>query len=200
MKDVKNDKMINILVCNQKGGVGKSLIADEIAFSLERSGIPFNFFDLDSQGGTIHKSSENEQAKVAVIDTPGALQPQLKEWIEAADVVVIPTKTSSRDLEPLLRMQKAVKGHKNVVYVLNGWNARFRASNDFFDWLQENNEEKRPVLKLPQSEQFIQAGAGGESIVDYAKTGNAVEAIMTICNSVRKMAGLPEEKTESKIN
>lgn len=32
--------MKTILVCNQKGGVGKSLVADEIAFSFERSGIP----------------------------------------------------------------------------------------------------------------------------------------------------------------
>ncbi len=29
--------MKTILVCNQKGGVGKSLVADEIAFSFERS-------------------------------------------------------------------------------------------------------------------------------------------------------------------
>lgn len=41
--------MKTILVCNQKGGVGKSLVADEIAFSFERSGIPVSFYDLDAQ-------------------------------------------------------------------------------------------------------------------------------------------------------
>ena len=46
--------MVNILVCNQKGGVGKSLIADELAFSFERSGVPVSFIDLDAQGGTVH--------------------------------------------------------------------------------------------------------------------------------------------------
>lgn len=46
--------MKTILVCNQKGGVGKSLVADEIAFSFERSGIPVSFYDLDAQGGTLH--------------------------------------------------------------------------------------------------------------------------------------------------
>lgn len=30
--------MKTILVCNQKGGVGKTLIADEIAFNLESDG------------------------------------------------------------------------------------------------------------------------------------------------------------------
>ena len=48
--------MKTILVCNQKGGVGKSLVADEIAFSFERSGIPVSFYDLDTQGGTLHKT------------------------------------------------------------------------------------------------------------------------------------------------
>jgi len=40
--------MKNILICNQKGGVGKSLIADELAFFFERNKTPYNFYDLDS--------------------------------------------------------------------------------------------------------------------------------------------------------
>lgn len=100
--------MKNILICNQKGGVGKSLIADELAFSFERSQIPLSFFDLDRQGGTIHQTAQRVQAQAAVIDTPGALQRQLGEWIAHADVIVIPTRTTSRDIEPLMRMQRAV--------------------------------------------------------------------------------------------
>ena len=62
--------MVNILVCNQKGGVGKSLIADELAFSFERSGIPLSFIDLDAQGGTVHQTVQREDAQVVIIDTP----------------------------------------------------------------------------------------------------------------------------------
>ena len=58
--------MKTILVCNQKGGVGKSLVADEIAFSFERSGIPVSFYDLDAQGGTLHRTHEADGAQVAV--------------------------------------------------------------------------------------------------------------------------------------
>ena len=69
--------MKTILVCNQKSGVGKSLVADEIAFSFERSGIPVSFYDLDAQGGTLHQTNEVKDAEVAVVDTPGALQEAL---------------------------------------------------------------------------------------------------------------------------
>lgn len=86
--------MKTILVCNQKGGVGKSLVADEIAFSFERSGIPVSFYDLDAQGGTLHRTREADGAQVAVVDTPGALQEALSEWLKEADVVVIPTRTT----------------------------------------------------------------------------------------------------------
>lgn len=65
--------MKNIVICNQKGGVGKTLISDELAFLFEKDEIKINFYDLDQQGGTLHKTQESEDAAVSIIDTPGAL-------------------------------------------------------------------------------------------------------------------------------
>ena len=187
--------MKTILVCNSKGGVGKSLIADELAFSFERTGTPMSFYDLDSQGGTIHKTKQDPKAQVAVVDTPGALQSQLTDYMKAADVIVIPTRTTSRDIEPLQRMQAAVKANApkaKVIYVLNGWN-RWRASNDFLEWFkgQAGNGE---IVKMPQSESFVQASAYGQSVVEYARFGKAVDATRELCNLVRKSCGISEEK------
>lgn len=73
--------MKTILVCNQKGGMGKSLVVDEVAFSFECSGILVSFYDLDAQGATLHRTHEADGRQVAVVDTSGALQEALSDWL-----------------------------------------------------------------------------------------------------------------------
>ena len=43
--------MKNILIINRKGGVGKTLVSDELAFALDAKNVPYCFYDLDGQGG-----------------------------------------------------------------------------------------------------------------------------------------------------
>ena len=38
-----------VMFCSIKGGVGKTMCADEFAFSLDRTGIPYGFVDIDEQ-------------------------------------------------------------------------------------------------------------------------------------------------------
>lgn len=80
----------------------------------------------------------------------------LSDWVRGR--VVIPTRTTSRDVEPLMRMRKAVfkNGHAKIVYVMNGWN-RFKASRDFMERF-EGLAGDQTVVTLPQSEAFVQAG------------------------------------------
>lgn len=81
----------------------------------------------------------------------------LSDWVRGG-VVVIPIRTTSRDVEPLMRMRKAVfkNGHAKIVYVMNGWN-RFKASRDFMERF-EGLAGDQTVVTLPQSEAFVQAG------------------------------------------
>ena len=153
------------------------------------------FYDLDSQGGTIHKTKQIQNAKVAVVDTPGALQSQLTDYMKAADVIVIPTRTTSRDIEPLQRMQAAVMANApkgKIIYVLNGWN-RWRASSDFLEWFRGQSQGAQ-IVKLPQSESFVQASAYGQSVVEYSRFGKAVQATLELCNVIRRAVGLPAEQ------
>ena len=144
-------------------------------------------------GGTLHKTHEADAAQVAVVGTPGALQEALSDWLKEADVVVILTRTTSRDIEPLMRMRKAVfkNGHAKIVYVMNGWN-RFKASRDFMEWF-DGLAGDQTVVTLPQSEAFVQAGAAGVSVVEFDRRGKAARATRELVDTVREAAGFPKE-------
>ena len=185
--------MKNVLICNSKGGVGKSLIVDELAFSFERTDTPYNFYDLDNQGGTIHKTKRNESAIVSIIDTPGALNEQLAQWITSAHLVIIPTRTTSRDIEPLKRMIEIVSTNNKdcpIIYVLNAYN-RFKASSDFTEWLSK--QVHNTILALPQSELFVQASAYSKSIVEYAPKSKVALATIELCNKVKEYINIQLE-------
>lgn len=182
------EKMKTILVCNQKGGVGKSLIADELAYALERANLDTGFADLDGQGGTLHRTREG--GDVTVVDTPGALSEDLDAWLNAADVAVVPTRTTSRDITPLLRMRDVLAAHPNmpVVYVLNSWN-RFNASRDFLDWFYDNSNGAT-ICRLPQAESFVQAAAAEKSVVDFAPKSKAAQAVEELSRAVFRATGI----------
>lgn len=185
--------MKTILVCNQKGGVGKSLCADELAFSFERSGIPIEFYDLDEQGGTLHHTRQDANAQVAIVDTPGALQEAFSTWLQQADLVVLPVRPTSRDIEPLYRMLHSLESFPElpVCLVVNGWN-RFKASTDFVSWLKDNLPSQQFCI-LPQSEAFVQAGAQHQSIVSAFPKSKASTSTQIFVNTIRFLLGFPPE-------
>ena len=81
---------------------------------------------------------------------------------------------------------------KNRLIVVNMIN-RYRAAGDFQEWLSANNEQD--FLTVPQSEIFVQAAAAGVSVVEYAPRHTAAAAILSVCNHVRELAGLPPERS-----
>ncbi len=178
--------MKTILIINQKGGVGKSLIADEISFALERDGIISNHIDLDQQGGALHDSNQNPDAMVQVVDTPGALQKELTDWIEAADFIIIPTKMTLRDQEPLIRMieiMEPYKLQKPVLYVLNCWN-RHNTARDFENWFIETYPDLK-TCNLSQSELFNHAAAANESVVEFKRSSAVARQVEDIYAVIR---------------
>lgn len=177
----------NILICNQKGGVGKSTLADLLMWSFEKDGIPTSFYDLDGQGGVIHKPIEVDNARVAVIDTPGALQKDLGTWIQNADVVIVPTKATMMDINPLIRMIEPVSTATcPVVYVEAMWN-RFTAAAMFEEWFSQETGDKSKILRIPQSELVVQAAAVGKSVIDYAPRSPAAEAASEFVKYIRSL-------------
>ena len=190
--------MKSLVVMNQKGGCGKTTVCCELVKSLQRTGTLYNFYDLDPQGGSIVEQSENKNAVITVVDTPGALTDNTADWIKNADVVVIPTRASSMDIPSLNRVLEMVQvyGKKDaaIVIVINQW-TRWTSSRYFRDWLGESIQGMNAVVTtLPQSEMFLQAFAMGKSIVEYAPRHRASKATMEMVNVLRETAGLDKEQ------
>ena len=131
--------------------------------------------------------------QLAVVDAPGALQEALSDWLKEVDVVVISTRTTSRDIEPLMHMYKAVfkNGHAKIVYVMNGWN-RFEASRDFMERF-EGLAGDQTVAALPRPESFVQAGVAGKSVVEFDRRGKAAKTTLALVDTVREATGVPKE-------
>lgn len=187
--------MKNILVLAQKGGVGKTLIADELAYSLERTGTPFSFYELDSQDGNRHSTTENTDADIAVIDTPGYLQDDVPDMIEDAAVIVVPTRASAADQPSLLRMRQLIQTNAPstpTILVVNGWN-RFGNTAAFMEWLESDLNKNETIIIIPQSEAVPQSIGGEESVTTYAPRTKAAAAVRKLTNAVRGFAGLENE-------
>ena len=206
--------MKTIAVVCEKGGTGKSVIANELYESYVRLGVPASLYSLDGQYTDAAGSKKADDAEVAVVDTPGVLTDDmlpegwsfafgvltdnLKDIVSGADAVVIPVRPTPNDIEPFTRTVSIVSKNTKapVVIVVNGWN-RFRMCTSFMEWLGKKPWAKN-VVKVPQSEAIVQAQGVRKSVVDVDRHGAAAEAVRAMCRKVSVLAGLPFEKKQLK--
>lgn len=185
--------MKTILVANQKGGSGKTLLSDSLATAFELDKVEINFVDLDQQGGTIHETTENENAVVQIVDTPGALQKDLKKWMEDADFVVIPTMMSNRDIPPLIKTLEVYESIKTKVPALVVFNRFNRTNNtkNFIEWFEDAYPDMNTAI-LCDSTAFNDAGAKGLSIEEYRPRSNGAKQIREIYSVIKHELNIKE--------
>ena len=176
--------MKTIAVVCEKGGTGKSVIANELYESYVRQGVPASLYSLDGQYKDASSSKKVEDAEVALVS--------------GADVIVIPVRPTPNDIEPFTRTVSIVAKNTNapLVIVVNGTN-RFRMCASFMTWLEKKPWAKN-VVKVPQSEAIVQAQGMQKSVVNVDRHGAAAEAVRTMCRKVSVLAGLPFEKKQLK--
>lgn len=189
--------MKKILFIAQKGGTGKTTLATEMAHSLHRTAevTPYAYYDLDSQGGSIYETTDNPDAVVAVIDTPGYLTSDAPDMIADADVIVVPTRASVLDMAPLERIRDLITKHAPdtpTVIVVNAWN-RYSNTTSFTDWLQDSRRPNETLELIPQAEAIPQSLAAERSVTEIAPRIRVAERVRRLTNTVRKKIGLEPE-------
>jgi chromosome partitioning protein len=122
-----------IALIAQKGGVGKTTVAVNLAASMQASGLKTILFDLDPQESAViwadrrqyefpHVEFLTERRlpdgltagaangfSIAIIDTPPAAGPQALTAAQSADLILIPCRPSLVDLDAIRRTAQLIK-------------------------------------------------------------------------------------------
>lgn len=189
-----------IVVAAEKGGIGKTTISEELAFSFERTGVPFEYVDLDGQGGTRHRGHADAGAVVCIVDTPATLpvdtRPDVASAIEHADLVIMPMRPTPYDLQPTSRTLEVLSSMTSapVLVVVTAAN-RFKVAQQVIGWIRGRVGEGN-VLTLPQAEAFPQSQGLGCSVVKLGRNTPAAIAVRHLANDVRGRLGLPAESID----
>ena len=181
--------MYTILLLNQKGGVGKTTIADELAFAFERRGMTVAFVSTDPQGGNVHEVCDDpdyaESCDFQIVDTAGVLKNGMDDWCRAADMILVPMLPSTRDVEPTMRtleIAAASKTQAKTFIILNCFYAFGRLDRDLVEYL---GGENIPVMaKIPRAVALAQAAAEGKSVAEYAPRSHAVPAFELLADDI----------------
>ena len=181
--------MYTILMLNQKGGVGKTTIADELAFALERRGKTVAFVTVDSQGGATNEACDDpdyiETCDYQVVDTPGVIKEGVEDWCRAADLILVPVLPSTRDTEATMRTLGVIRESGTsakafaIINCFYAYGILDRGLVDFF------TGEGIPVLtKVPRTADLSKAAAAGVSVAEFAPRNKAVEVFDKLAEKV----------------
>lgn len=181
--------MYTILMLNQKGGVGKTTIADELSFALERRGKTVAFVTTDPQGGSVHEVCDDpdfaEECDFQVVDTAGVLVGGVNDWCRAANLILVPMLPSTRDMEPTLRtldiVHESGTGAKAYV-IVNNFYAYGTLDRQLVEYLE--GEEVPIIAKIPRAVALSRAAAAGVSVAEYDPKSHVVASIELLADSV----------------
>ena len=196
--------MKTIVFVSEKGGVGKTRLADELYYFYQRTGVPVSLYSFDGQykNRTADKKSDNPD--VAVVDTPGRLMDdKTVQTLQGADLVVIPTRPTAGNVEAFTRTIALVEANVScpVFLVVNGGN-RFVATRSFMEWLDRYMKKSGLdlVMTIPQSEVMVQAEAYSCSVVEINRHSPAAFAVSRFCERASRLAGIlvTEQQATSK--
>lgn len=189
-----------VSVISQKGGTGKTTLAENLVVAATLAGVKTVLVDLDSQptaaswGDRRQPSNEEptvisaqvarlpqvldicrrEKAALVVIDTPPRTAEATHQAAKTADLVLIPVRPSLNDLETLKALADLLRlGSKaRAVVVVNAAPSRGSRHLDAEKIAELHGLEVCPVtLRLRQD--YGDAPNGGQGVLEFNRNGQA---------------------------
>lgn len=202
-----------IAILNQKGGVGKTTLATNIATKLHIDKEKVVLIDSDPQGSARdwHASGDNDLTVIG-LDRPNLDKniqkiadqfdwiiidgaPQLAEMavssIKCADLIIIPVQPSpydiwaSSDLVDIIKQRQSLtEGKPKAYFCISRKIANTTLSDDVYDAL---NGYELAVMKSSTSQRvaYPKSAAQGKSIFDTPKNLDAIEEITNIVEELK---------------
>ena len=122
-----------IVLAHQKGGVGKTTLALNIALVIREAGASVSLVDTDPQGSltrlkdvltlTVHPALKAADLRslpdqYVIVDTPPYLSEHLPGLFEAADIVLIPTKAGYMDAAAIRATVQMTRKHAKAARIV----------------------------------------------------------------------------------
>ena len=208
---------------NQKGGVGKTTSAINVAASLKRRNYKIGFIDADPQGSATqwHSVEDNTAFEIMhhpepisrseinalsqdydflVIDAPPAIGDITKSILAVTDLSIIPLSPSSLDVwscKGTLEMVDEARQENpdlDVKLLINRKIPGTRVGREARDSLAVFDMDILDT-EMCQRVAYIDAMTSGVSVMQYAPSSKAADEVESLCDEIT----LPQEQSEPEV-